>query len=85
MTAPLLLAPCQLPFSPLPCPSFTRQARYAAAQHEQAQHAADLKVALLEQQAATAAESARMRMQEQLDTFRGDVVTARHVWMVLVS
>lgn len=60
----------------LPAPH-TQQARYAAAQHEQAQHAAALKVALLEEQAAAAAESARKRMQEQLDTFRGDAATAR--------
>lgn len=62
----------------LPCPALrTQQARYAAVQHEQAQHAAALKVALLEEQAAAAAESARKRMQEQLDTFRGDAATAR--------
>lgn len=57
----------------------TRQARYAAQQHDAARHAAQTKAALLEEQLGAAAESARRRMEEQLDTFRGDAATARWV------
>ena len=53
------------------------QARYTAQQHQREQHAAALKVRLLEEQLAASAESARRRMEDQLETFRGDAVTAR--------
>ena len=36
-----------------------------------------LKIGLLEEQLGATADSARRRMEEQLDTFRGDAVTAR--------
>lgn len=53
------------------------QVRYTAQQHERAQHAMQVKLSLLEEQLAATAESARRRMEEQLDTFRGDAATAR--------
>ena len=58
-------------------PYATLQARYSVQQHEQAQRAMQLKISLLEEQLAATAESARRRMEEQLDTFRGDAMTAR--------
>ena len=58
-------------------PPHAAQARYAAQQHDAARHAAQTKAALLEEQLGAAAESARRRMEEQLDTFRGDAATAR--------
>ena len=56
------------------------QARFGAQQHQQTQHALQLKIGLLEEQLGATAASARRRMEEQLDSFRSDAITAR--WAV---
>lgn len=77
---------CTRLHTPAPLPP---QARHVAQQHEAVQTAAQLKIGLLEEQAAAAADSARRRVEEALDAFRGDAATARRAgrgpWLRLLG